>query len=706
MKRFLSLILVFIMVLSVASLPAFAEETVPYVESEDGKTITINTQAGWDEKAASYFGKGKTIYLNCDISISSVIADLYGSLIGLDDENGNAPVITLASSLFKNIKGNAKVDNLVLMPKTEDGLKLTSNYQGVLSNTIQGVLVSDDQQVKISNVVSYVPASTTKIGLGLVGCISSNVVGTLDNPAVIFENCINRGNMSSTSTSSGAQIGGILGMASKGYKADQLANEGIHFINCKNYGAISGKYAAGIFGGAYGDQIQNIKFSGCSNFGNITGTDFAGGIISGEYKNIANIVIENCINAGSVSATDYAGGIVGKNISSWMISKCANIGSVTTLETNAGGIAGQLGNSTVSECYNSGNITAGTSYAGGIAGNNALAYSMTIENCYNSGSVKANSYASGLMYSMGLRTSDDSLNQKLDSFYNSGIITANDTKIYNVVPIVGLGVNETYDVENIYYVEEKGGSEETTNVCKKDGDSYTSLEKVNYTKLSADILPEGLDSTIWAASEDGYPILKNNLPKNADGTDKEYYVVTLTNGANGEALKSAETYVEKGKTYTLALDPEDGYEVESVTADGVACEGINNVYEIVISDDAEVSVVYALIPVEEGTTSASQLFTTVDAETFEVYAFASFGVVTGNEAVDFGMLLSFEETDDYTFNNTSLRKFKANSANDKGQYGIKLYGNLITNDKTYYCVPYVEYTDGTVCYGSVMTVNE
>ena len=57
-----------------------------------------------------------------------------------------------------------------------------------------------------------------------------------------------------------------------------------------------------------------------------------------------------------------------------------------------------------------------------------------------------------------------------------------------------------------------------------------------------------------------------------------------------------------------------------------------------------------------------------------------------------------------------MRKFSANlgegtkGANEKGQYGIKLYGNLITNDKTYYCAPYVEYADGTACYGSVMTI--
>ena len=234
------------------------------------------------------------------------------------------------------------------------------------------------------------------------------------------------------------------------------------------------------------------------------------------------------------------------------------------------------------------------------------------------------------------------------------------------------------------------------------------------------MLPDGFDSDVWVACEGAYPILKNNLPKNADGTDKEYVVVTLNNGENGAALKDKVTYVEKGTDYKLTLIPLTGYKVDTVKVGETEIDGISNVYIIEnVSENISVSATYVVNPVAEGVTGVGNLFPANDSfnSAYTIYAFARYNIVDDNEITDYGVLVSFEEvsSDDYSglkkcsaLIEGETTRFGVQGAyiNDElkcGEYGIKLYGNLITEEGTYYCIPYAEYEDGTICYGSVMT---
>ncbi len=727
MKRFLSIAIILMMVLSLVQLPAMAAtEGTDYIIVDDN-TVRILTQGGWTQQFSTYNVVGKTIYLDGDIEIGATGATLNCNLIG---KEGGVDVTLKTLPMFSAIAANVTVSNLNLKPYENTEYTFASSYQGILVKEIKA------KNVTVSGITNYISCvNTGGNSMGIIGATNSGTTITISDcvnygdfsaggstsfaggilggtrnasDVITIENCVNYGNMSASTGCGGIYSG-------------PYANSTVTITGCVNEGTISTGANASV-GGIVGLTRGNATITDCVNKGSVSGTKFIGGIAGGYVTaGSGDISISGSVNTGLVSGTDrHIGGILGAHNGNATIIKCANTGNVTGGEESllVGGIAGAF-KGKIDQCYNTGSVTAKNNVAGIIGNRNSEDLSnieVEITNCYNTGAIHGiNAATGGVAYVVGYTDNKSALTQKISSVYNAGAVTTGtEEQCYAVARQVSKGVNGSAVVE---YVYSAAGEEYVMNDIDifNNGEIETSVDVgilADATQAGFERLPEGFDSEIWVACEGNYPILKNNLPKNADGTDKEYYVVTLTNGANGEALKATETYVEKGKTYTLALDPEDGYEVESVTADGVACEGINNVYEIVISDDAEVSVVYALIPVEEGTTSASQLFTTVDAETFEVYAFASFGVVTGNDAVDFGMLLSFEETDDFTLNNTSLRKFSANlgegtkGANEKGQYGIKLYGNLITNDKTYYCVPYVEYADGTVCYGSVMTVNE
>lgn len=668
MKRFLSLILAVIMVLSVACLPAFAAEENFTV---DGTTIRIFNQAGWNEAFTTYNVEGNTIYVECDIEITARISELKASLIGKKGENNEKPVITLDGvSWFQNFKtANITLSNFIIESKNDATLDFTSaSYHGIIAQTVSA------NDIQVSNIINNVSATAGSSAYSL------GLIGSTNKSNLVIQDCVNNGTFaipSKAETNTMSHAGAFLGIL-------RSNNDSPTIIRCTNNGDISAVVAAG-------------------------------GILGGSAKDTATATIISCINTGAVTSTNrFAGGIIGYNKGAVEISKCTNLGKISANEYFAGGIAGCF-NGSIDQSYNSGEVTAVRFIGGIIGGQNSSdipLQSISITNSYNDGKIYATEQsAGGIGYYIGNNTQDASVNQNLSSVYNVGeVTTGNGKHAYQITRGASKGNGGTVVVNNVYALESGKIS------ILEYGNEST--ETINYSALNAnteagfEMLPPEFDDDLWLSSEDGYPILKNNLPKNADGTDKEYYKVTLANGENGVALKEEVTYVEKGtdKTYTLKINPNEGYKVESVTANGTSCEGTNNVYEIPVNADITVTVTYSLKPVEEGTISASHLFTSVDADQYEVYAFASYSIVPNNYAVDFGILLSFEDTNDFTLANTSLRKFSANigenvkGANEKGQYGIKLYGNLITSDKTYYCVPYVEYADGTACYGSVMTI--
>lgn len=224
-----------------------------------------------------------------------------------------------------------------------------------------------------------------------LGTVSSfrymgGIIGRCNHNAQISE-CINKGNITSTSTKTADDIGGICG---------NIANNNCEFSNCENYGAISLNLKNG--GGIVGSL--DTGFEGCS--------------------------ITNCINSGDITGPAI-GGIIGQNSGTITIDKCLNIGSVT------GGNG--IGNGTsVSNCFNAGNA------------NNAIAVS-GVTNCINVGDVTTvpagcfydNQLFSGSGAGSGLKTS-----QMVGTALQETLGTENWTYTDNMYPMIKTLENSEY----------------------------------------------------------------------------------------------------------------------------------------------------------------------------------------------------------------------------------------------------------------------
>ena len=220
------------------------------------------------------------------------------------------------------------------------------------------------------------------------------------NEELVIENCHNRGDIASASTSTstsanetGAYVGGVLGQV---HWSGGQNNYSISVVKCSNTGALS---ASGncwsSAGGLAEDTTQMCTFDQCYNAGTVTAAtqgnytaaySSAGGLASkggGNFK--------DCYNVGSVTSesgttgrTIYAGGLVGYIDETSSFTRCYNAGVVTcnggtsdgSSEISFGGIVGKVKSgagvtvTTTGTTYWSGCVTgADTNYGAGKSAN-------------------------------------------------------------------------------------------------------------------------------------------------------------------------------------------------------------------------------------------------------------------------------------------------------------------------------------------------
>ena len=228
-------------------------------------------------------------------------------------------------------------------------------------------------------------------GFGLFGVAGAKPgYGELAKYTVI-KNFTIEGSITSTNTSYGAAVGGVVGDA-RGYVQVQdvtvdmtikasggkvggiigSSDEGNVIMDCRNLGNIesSGNSVGGIAGYMrnYGDSVSD-----CSNEGTVNGKAEVGGIVGFMCGSVSR-----CINYAEITGTgDQVGGIVGSayGTSNYAyreadIISCANVGAVNGAQY-VGGIAGGFYVAVVWNCYNTADIT-GTKYVGGIVGGDDL----------------------------------------------------------------------------------------------------------------------------------------------------------------------------------------------------------------------------------------------------------------------------------------------------------------------------------------------
>ena len=209
-------------------------------------------------------------------------------------------------------------------------------------------------------------------------------------------NCYNTGSVSGTSTSSSANVGGVLG----------YANSSSTLTNCYNTGSVSGTsssyaYVGGVVGYAHSSAITK-----CYNTGSVSGSSqssaYVGGVVG--YA-VSNSAITNCYNTGAVSGTSaslyaYVGGVVGRVNSNSTITKSFAICNVYVNMGRVGGILGYMSSSSytlnMTECFFEGTITTGassssSSYAvGGLVGYIKCASTgSSIKDCYAKATINA-----------------------------------------------------------------------------------------------------------------------------------------------------------------------------------------------------------------------------------------------------------------------------------------------------------------------------
>lgn len=269
--------------------------------------------------------------------------------IDLFDEN----FTPLCPSGFENSYdgGKFKVSGLKIAGNNDNvGLFTQINKNGV----IQNVVLSD---VNIAG-GSYVGSIAAKcIGtvkncvvesgsVAATGTYVGGLIGQLPNNTPIIEYCINKADVSSTTTvTTDACVGGVIG------HFNTVTNGKIY--RCANYGDVTVNNAKSV-GGIIGRSQNNPNITECYNKGDIKAKQVVGGIIG--MGNAINI--KDCYNYGSVQSISdaKAAGIEGAaNNSATYIENCYNIGNITNNSGKGFGItygAGNVNNSSyITSCY-------------------------------------------------------------------------------------------------------------------------------------------------------------------------------------------------------------------------------------------------------------------------------------------------------------------------------------------------------------------
>lgn len=397
MKKFISLVMSIIMVITIGSSVSFTAHA-----------------ATWNGKAASSFAGGNGTkskpYLISNAAQLARMRNLINSTNYKYDSYRKAYYKLTANinlnntSNYSNWASSAPANAWIPIGSTSgypfygsfDGagytisglyVKKNADNVGLFSRTAPG---SKIKNVKISKsyisgysyvgaVVGYVYGSSSASSY-ITGCTvsSTTVVGRNHNDDKSY------------------YIGGIVGEA----------NSYVYISSCKNSAKVSGyAYVGGIAGELYIYGKGGIY--SCSNSGTVRATNGrAGGICS--YVLISDSTstsIKNNTNTGTISANSYAGGIFGTvsdTSSTVTISKCYNKGTVNATDYNAGGIFGFVStrkcNFYLTLCYNTAEISA-SSNAGGLIGGIDTNYSgkFKVFNCSNDAStVKGDSYIGGI----------------------------------------------------------------------------------------------------------------------------------------------------------------------------------------------------------------------------------------------------------------------------------------------------------------------
>ena len=242
--------------------------------------------------------------------------------------------------------GNFTIKNLVLNSTDSSGL-----FCGLVNATIKNLIIDStcsfsgkkagalspeaSESLSVVNVINYASVNSSFSSGGIIG----RVVTSLPNSFVLFDKCINCGDLFGQS-----HVGGIVGsMEPKGGETK--------FIDCENNGALvstadgrGNYYSAGGLVGSVDECTSPIVVDGCINRGTVqmdrTDVSSPAGGLFGIITLIKNssFSVSNSMNIGNVSGPSAAGLYTsGRNEGHFTVINCVNKGNISG--TNVCGIA-------------------------------------------------------------------------------------------------------------------------------------------------------------------------------------------------------------------------------------------------------------------------------------------------------------------------------------------------------------------------------
>ena len=523
--------------------PAFSNNTyeiyttgeLKWIEGVTNGTITTGTEGVFPTGNRPF--AGLTIKLMNDIDLFGLNWRPIGTFGGNFDGNGHAiNNLHINTSSAYHDWGGYYYNNVGLFAYlASGGIIHDVNFGGTCS-----IYSSNDDY--IGGIVGQVVSGGEIYNIGIDGEFSvtgSEYVGGIvgSNSGTVHDISVG-GEFSVIGSSS---VGGIAGYNSNG----EIYNAGIDGVasvtgRTDDYYYEYGQYVGGIVGSNPGGTIQNVY-----NNATVSGGDYVGGIV-GRIWGYSQSFILNVYNNASVNGNNNVGGVVG-SFYSGSISQAYSKGEITA-KTNAGGIIGWAYYGTLTNTYNRGNITATDEGAGGIVG---------YHNGHNEYFTINNSYSTGYLYSSGYRA-----------------------------PIVAIG-GAIY--QNNYFLY-------NGNYSPQSGHYYGSSRTQEYMQSQAfvDALNGSQTPQPWKAdftpnTNDGYPILQWQNPMHA---------VTYSQPAHGQlVVKNGNMTVQSGTrvadstVLTVTVLPNNYYELQSLTANGVEIE--NNT--LLVTESVEI--VAVLVPV-------------------------------------------------------------------------------------------------------------
>ncbi len=446
-------------------------------------SVTNSTNEGKIETGGSWTGgiigdtsslRGKLTVQHCTNSGELISTQITGGIIGRLSFSGNADDIIISDCentntiTFTETSGYAAGGIIGYLSNSGEEFKISrcknsGNING--GNRQSAGIIGISGGSKPISIESCTNSGNIYNGEYLGGIVGYGNVSSI-------KSCVNDGNITSTSSSSCSETGGIIGQANGQIEINDCTNNGI--IDVQGY------YVGGIIGMT---SSSPVTITGCTNSKKVSSnSSYIGGIVGylgSSYS--SSQTITDCNNLGEVSSnSEYVAGIVGYISGSdygFRIVNCGNKGNITGTEGVAGIVVGNKGE--ITNSFNTGNVS-GTKYVSGIlAYQYGSTFTLNISNVYNAGKITDSEGTNASILSL--------------SYRDTSSITGDINHVYSLNGCADKVVS-IKDDETTYEAEENEYSGYITQT-----DELNILEDLNTNRG---------ENKEWETGEDGYPKFK------------------------------------------------------------------------------------------------------------------------------------------------------------------------------------------------------